>query len=270
MDIAAFAAEAEAEKSHWWFVGRRQLFAKELEQANLQPAARILDIGTGTGSTLRMLRDLGYCGVTGIDSSEEAIRYCAIKGLGPVVKGNLSELEFADDSFDFVFATDVLEHVDDDERGLREICRVLAPGSQALITVPAFKVLWGLQDRQAFHKRRYRRKPLLDLVSAAGLLPLKSYYFNYFLFLPILLARKTIDLVGLNLKSENVINSAGLNKVLGALFWLDIKTAPAIRPPFGVSILVVAMKPAMHVAVSADYTPTFTGTLGSLPGSACP
>jgi len=244
LDIAAFAAEAEVEKTHWWFVGRRRLFAKELKQADLPHPARVLDIGTGTGSTLRMLRDLGYSRVTGVDPSEEAIRYCAIKGLGPVINGSLPDLEFADGSFDFVFATDMLEHVDDDARGLREIYRVLAPGSRSLITVPAFNALWGLQDRQAFHKRRYRRRPLLALISAAGLVPLKSYYFNYLLFLPILLARRGIDLLGLELRSENEINSAALNKVLGAVFRFDIMTAPIVRPPFGVSILVVAEKPA--------------------------
>jgi SAM-dependent methyltransferase len=253
MDIAAFAVEAEVENSHWWFVGRRQLFAVELERAKISHEARILDIGTGTGSTLRMLGERGYSNVTGIDQSDEAIRYCALKGLGAVAKGDLSDLCFPGDSFDFVFATDVLEHMEDDGQGLREISRVLAPGGHALITVPAFMALWGLQDRQAFHKRRYRRKPLLALISAAGLMPLKSYYFNYLLFLPILAARKAIDRLNLNLESENQVNSPVLNQILGAVFRLDIRTAPVIKPPFGVSVLVVAQKPAAGSAADGPH-----------------
>jgi SAM-dependent methyltransferase len=258
VENAAFAAEAEAEKYHWWFVGRRHLFARELEKANLRRDARIIDIGTSTGSTLRMLRDLGYSRVTGIDPSDEAISYCASKGLGRVAKGSLANLEFDDDSFDFVFATDVLEHVENDLRGLQEICRVLSPGCQALITVPAFRMLWGLQDRQALHKRRYRKKPLLDLVSAAGLHPIKAYYFNYLLFLPILLARRIIDVMGLKLSSENEINSAVLNAILNLVFQFDVRTAPVVRPPFGVSILVVATK---SVAVTSTRRE---------PSNACP
>jgi hypothetical protein len=77
-----------------------------------------------------------------------------------------------------VFAPDVLEHVDDDARGLSEVCRVLKPGHKALITVPAFKAHWGLQDRQAFQNRRCRKTPLLGLASSAGFVPQKSYYFN--------------------------------------------------------------------------------------------
>ena len=218
MENAAFAAEAEAEKSHWWFVGRRHLFASELERANLRRDARIIDIGTGTGSTLRMLRDLGYSRVTGIDPSEEAIGYCASKGLGPVTKGSLSMLKFDNDSFDFVFATDVLEHVENDLRGLEEICRVLSPGCQALITVPAFKMLWGLQDRQALHKRRYRKRALLDLISAAGLRPIKAYYFNYLLFVPILLARKSIDLFWASISPAKTRSTRKLSTRCWALF----------------------------------------------------
>jgi SAM-dependent methyltransferase len=242
LELAAFAVEAEAERSHWWFVGRRKLFVHELQKAKISRDARILDIGTGTGSTLRMLREGGYSNVTGADQNDEAIRYCALKGLGPVAKSDVCNLGFPDRSFDFVFATDVLEHVQDDLRGIQELCRVLAPGGLALITVPAFMALWGLQDRQALHKRRYRRKPLLALVRKGGLAPLESYYFNYLLFLPILAARRAIDLLKLNLASENQVNSVILNKVLGAIFQLDIKTAPIIRPPFGVSILVLARK----------------------------
>ena len=53
MDVATFAVEAEAEATHWWFVGRRLLFTAELKQAGVNPTDRVLDIGTGTGANLR-------------------------------------------------------------------------------------------------------------------------------------------------------------------------------------------------------------------------
>ncbi len=84
MDLAAYAVEAEIETGHWWFVGRRRLFASELRRAAIPSDARILDIGTSTGTNLRMLRELGFHDVTGLDMSEEAIRYCESKGLGAV------------------------------------------------------------------------------------------------------------------------------------------------------------------------------------------
>jgi SAM-dependent methyltransferase len=242
MDIATFAVEAEVEETHWWFVGRRRLFAAELAKAGVKRTDRVLDIGTGTGANLRLLRDLGFSAVSGVDSSEEAIGYCASKGLGAVRKGSIYALPFADGTFDVVLATDVIEHLECDDAAVREVSRVLASGGKALITVPAFPSLWGLQDRQAFHKRRYRMKPLLALLRSAQLSPDRYYHFNYLLFVPIYLARRLIDFLRVDLKSEGQINSPLLNRVLLAVFSFDIWTAPFIRPPFGVSILALARK----------------------------
>jgi SAM-dependent methyltransferase len=242
MDIATFAVEAEVEATHWWFVGRRRLFAAELAKVGVKRTDRVLDIGTGTGANLRLLRDLGFTAVTGLDASEAAIRYCASKGLGAVRRGDICALPFADDSFELVLATDVIEHVDDHAAAVREISRALVRGGTALITVPAFQSLWGLQDRQAFHKRRYRMRPLLALLRGAGLSPVRYYHFNYLLFVPIYLARRLIDLLKVDLKSEGQVNSRLLNRLLLAVFSLDTSTASAIKPPFGVSILVIVRK----------------------------
>lgn len=72
---------------------------------------------------------------------------------------------------------------------------------------------------------------------------MESFYFNYLLFVPIWLARQVIDLFKIKLHSENEVNNSFLNAVLKAIFWLDIKTAPWICVPFGVSILLVATQP---------------------------
>lgn len=49
---------------------------------------------------------------------------------------DLTALEFGDASFDFVFLSHVLEHIEDDRRALLEIHRVLAPGGQVFVEVP--------------------------------------------------------------------------------------------------------------------------------------
>ena len=80
-------------------------------------------------------------------------------------------------------------------------------------------------------------------VQAAGLRPRRAFYFNYLLFLPILLARRLIDALGIELNSEAEINTPLVNRLLAAVFRCDIATAPWLRPPFGVSILMLAEKP---------------------------
>jgi len=141
-----------------------------------------------------------------------------------------------------LLATDVIEHVDDDLLALQEVARVLKPQGFALITVPTFPSLWGLQDEVAHHKRRYRKNELLALIEKSGLQPLRNYYFNYLLFVPIWLARQIIKLTGAEFKSENEINSPVINRILTWIFRIDCLTAPLLRPPVGVSALVIAKK----------------------------
>ena len=242
MKCATYAIEAEVEATHWWFTERRRLFGHLITGMGLPGGARVLDIGTSTGTNLRMLRDLGFSRYEGLDTSEEAVHWCADKGYGKVTQGDVCALPFPDDTFDLVLATDIIEHVDDDEVALREIRRVLKPRGRVLITVPAFMLLWGLQDEVGQHKRRYRARELLDRAQAAGMRVDRKFYFNYILFLPILLARTIIRWTGAKVENENQLNSRFVNRLLQLVFRFDVWSAPALHLPFGVSYLVVAGK----------------------------
>jgi SAM-dependent methyltransferase len=246
MEFAVYAAEARLERSHWWFVGRRRLFAREIARLGLPADAAVLDVGTSTGTNLRMLRERGFANVTGLDFSEEAIRFCREKGLGEVRHGDIRRMPFPDGCFDLILATDIVEHIDDDAQALSEIRRVLKPGGHALLTVPAFQALWGRQDEVSHHKRRYRKGDFDRLVAASGLTARRGYHFNYLLFLPIWAARQLIRAAGLQPKSENHVNAPGLNELLTLLFELDCRTASWLRPPFGVSIFSLAQRPAQR------------------------
>jgi SAM-dependent methyltransferase len=239
MDIASYAIEAAVQETHWWFVGRRRLFEKELQRLGFNNSHAVLDVGTSTGTNLALLRDMGFRRVTGLDMSEEAIAFCAGKGLGPVKLGDACAMPFKDESFDLVLATDVIEHLDDDRAGLREISRVLTPSGKVLITVPAFPSLWGLQDRVSQHKRRYRVASLLAAVSDAGLKPITHYHFNYLLFAPIWLARRAIDIFKPSVQHEGEVNNPAINWILSKVFNVDTALAPYLKVPFGVSILLI-------------------------------
>jgi SAM-dependent methyltransferase len=213
MDIASYAAETAIEADHCWFVGRRLLFSDIIRRFDFSRNIEILDVGTGTGSNLRLLRDLGFTRVTGVDQSP-----------------------------DLILATDVIEHVEDDLLALRELCRVLKPRQTLLLTVPAFPLLWGLQDTVSHHKRRYRLDQLLERLHTANLSPQQHFYFNYILFLPILICRRLMRIFNIVVASEGQINTDWLNRALALLFRFDVRTAPWVRPPFGVSALVIATR----------------------------
>lgn len=230
------------EEAHWWFKGRRRLFASVIQQLNLSSGSPILDLGTGTGANMRLFKQLGYSNVLGLDSNDLAIRFCAEKGLGDVKKGDICNLPFEENRFDLVLASDILEHVDDDLCALKEIKRVLLPGGCAIITVPAFQSLWGIQDEAGHHKRRYLLSDLRKKIGNVGLRCKDIFYFNYVLFFPIWLIRKAVKIMNIPLKNENRMNSRILNEILTFLFFLDVWTAERVKPLWGVSIYAMVQK----------------------------
>ncbi|MEN8236173.1 MAG: class I SAM-dependent methyltransferase [Pseudomonadota bacterium] len=243
MDARTYEIESQLESYHWWFVTRRDMFTRYIQKLNLKQNASILDVGTSSGTNLRMLKAMGFTHFKGIDISPLAAQIAKDKGLGKVDIGNICKLPYPKSHFDLILATDIIEHVDDDLLALQELQRVLKSNGTILLTVPAFPSLWGLQDIVSHHKRRYRKAQLIAKFKAANLHPRTLYHFNYLLFIPIWLMRQIIK-IGQpnNLKSENEINAPWINAILKRIFKLDTWSAPLLRPPFGVSIFTLLSK----------------------------
>ncbi|MBK7601392.1 MAG: class I SAM-dependent methyltransferase [Acidobacteria bacterium] len=234
----------EVEDDHWWFVGRRAIVFALIDDALQKSAAVsrriILDIGCGTGATMDHLKRYGE--VQGIDLSELPLRFSRKRGHSRVMLASATELPFADNSFDLLTALDVIEHLDDDVRGLGEIRRVLKPGAPAVIFVPAFQALWGPNDDQSGHKRRYRLEGLKSAATAAGLTIEHISYANIAMFLPIWIGRKILQLFGREEQAENRINNPLINKLLSRIFTSEAGWLRRRSLPFGVSIVCVVRK----------------------------
>ncbi len=238
-----YAILYDVEGSHWWYIGRRRIlssFVKEICSRIKDRRPKILDVGCGTGANLMMLGDFGEA--HGIDVSYDAISFCRERGLDNVRHGAAEDLPYEDDTFDLVTALDVVEHLDDDAAGLREMGRVLRPGGRILLFVPAFMFLWGLQDDVSNHRRRYRLPQLLKVVREAGFEIERATYANITFFIPILLVRKFMRLTGIRTETENSIGISALNGLLGRIFGAESSVLRRMNLPFGVSALCVARK----------------------------
>lgn len=100
-----------------------------------QTDSRTLEVGCGAGNILAQVPSVQR---VGIDLSDHLLAI-ARRNCGPRVelcKGNAEELPFADASFDRVFCTEVIEHVQHPERVLRELARVLRTGGRAVVSLP--------------------------------------------------------------------------------------------------------------------------------------
>jgi ubiquinone/menaquinone biosynthesis C-methylase UbiE len=117
--------------------------AELFRTADLQPGARVLDVGCGTGLIARRAAEIvGQDGsVAGLDVSPDMI---AVASALPVAagapiewhQGDATALPFPDESFDVVLSQMTLMFIEDRLIALRETRRVLAPGGRVLITTP--------------------------------------------------------------------------------------------------------------------------------------
>ena len=244
MQQHTYAIMDRVEDSHWWFVGRRAILESFLQRItqqirNPQSAIRILDVGCGTGANLEMLSQFGAA--EGVDVSDDALEFCRRKGL-TVQKGLAETLPYADGSFDLTTALDVVEHLDDDIAGLKEMFRVTKSGGYSLIFVPAFMWLWGVQDDVSNHRIRYTKSQIVERLQQAGYTIERATYANWTFFTPILAGRTLMRLTGIKPESENNVNVSALNGVFGKLFSAERFWLKNFDFPFGVSIVIVAKK----------------------------
>ena len=104
----------------------------------------------------------------------ESSEYLSIDKYGPAMKQmDLVAMDLPDQSFDFVWCSHVLEHIEADQDAMREIFRVLAPGGVLLAQVPVWRTetyedarLRSDEERlRAFYQRDHVRLYGLDIVS---------------------------------------------------------------------------------------------------------
>ncbi len=132
------------------------------------PGPEILDAGAGQGTMSTRLEGLGY-EVTSTDVSTAAVDILRARRSGPVAQASVTDLPFADGSFDGAVLGEVLEHVEDDRGALTELARVLRPDGVLAASVPANPALYGPSDEWAGHVRRYTRPTLIEACTSAGL-----------------------------------------------------------------------------------------------------
>jgi len=112
---------------------------------------KILDVGCGVGMYLQALRAFSER-VYGVDiDAQRAVQ--AHQSLPYIVVAPAERLPFAQGSFDVVLLHEVIEHVEDDRRAIREAHRVLAFGGRMVIFAP--NRLYPLETHGMFWRGRY-------------------------------------------------------------------------------------------------------------------
>lgn len=133
------------------------------------PLGQFLEMGAGTGHMTQIFLERGFTGA-GYDLGDDS-RQLMRANLGKFgnrfhVVDTTDELDTA--SFDYLFAFEVMEHIDRDDVALAEWSRFLRPGGRLLISVPAHARKYGRSDELVGHVRRYEKETLRRLLEKGG------------------------------------------------------------------------------------------------------
>tara|TARA_B100000959_G_C14837077_1_gene564377 strand:- start:119 stop:856 length:738 start_codon:yes stop_codon:yes gene_type:complete len=232
------------EEKHWWFRSLHRTMFSFLE--HYRPdwrQERILDAGCGTGRLLEMLgspkRNVG------VDLADESLMFCKKRGLENVIKSDVCNLPFADNSFESVICASVLYHqwVPEPEAAVREFSRVLIKGGIVLMELPAYAFLHSAHDEAVYTARRFTIPSARALLSENGFQILRLSHRLTFAF-PLAFMARTLRLVsdGRDFSTSPGFLHRIFNQMMDSAARIENQMMKKIDLPIGTSIYCVAQK----------------------------
>lgn len=160
----------------------------DYNRLRIGPGTKVIDVGCGAGRHSFEAYRRGADVIAFDQNAEELadvdtmLQAMGAAGEAPksakaqVVVGDALALPYPDASFDSVIASEILEHIPDDETAIAELARVLKPGGTLSVTVPRWlpeRICWLLSDayhaNEGGHIRIYRAGELRAKLESVGL-----------------------------------------------------------------------------------------------------
>ncbi len=227
------------EREHWWWIVRRKLVLKALNNLPLdrknKPA--LLDIGCGAGLGIASMNDQFSC--TGIEPDPLLLQRARENTHVPVLQTQLPLAKALFDSkFDLILLLDVLEHVVNDREALKSTAEYLKPGGYIIINVPAMRWLWSSHDEINQHHRRYVANELEAIIRDMGFGIHSLRYWGSFLA-PLAFLGRRLSFKKEDRAHEVKIPNSLLNNLMIRSVLIEYSLTKAIPLPMGLSLLAV-------------------------------
>jgi SAM-dependent methyltransferase/putative flippase GtrA len=146
---------------------------RELRAAVPEDTYTILDFGAGTGFFLEKFHAIGVA----VDAVEQdADLQATVRPLAGTVWSDIHNVP--NESFDFVYTVNVLEHIFELDEACAHLSRVLKPNRKLFVFVPAHEILWTSLDNEVQHVRRFDRRSLRLVLERAGFRIENMKYFD--------------------------------------------------------------------------------------------
>jgi SAM-dependent methyltransferase len=211
---------------------RKMAVEKNLESENTE---LILEVGSGISPVMMKSRDIIYSDLS--FSAIQLLKHSYGKGYYVVADG--IGLPFKSGVFSHAISSEVLEHLSDDRRAIKEIARVMKPSGHFIVTFPHRKFYFAIDDRFVGHFRRYEINEMTDRLKDAGfrqitiqkvLGPLEKVTMCFAVFCFSLIQKFKSEKVKIprNLVIVNIFSSIfkWANLYYAILAWLDARIMP--------------------------------------------
>jgi ubiquinone/menaquinone biosynthesis C-methylase UbiE len=181
-------------------VGDSEMVQQILDSVSLSETSIVLDVGCGTGNNTFLLAAASCTKVVGLDLSLGMLHEATIKSKSlPLVQSPADAFPFSDETFEFVYMTEVVHHLPDVDQAINEIFRVLRTGSSFCIVTQSHKQIEGRMTSRFFPatiKVDQARYPDIDVLEgsilAAGFHRVES---RAYVFQPVLLGEDYLTAV---------------------------------------------------------------------------
>lgn len=252
-----FALLYRMQQGHFWYLGRQRFIGHAVKNfvaplcAQRKSQLRTIDLGGGCGGFANFLsknHSEYFSEIATSDSSLDAL-HLAREWVEPRISRyqvDLLHLEW-ERRWEVAFLLDVLEHLDDDVRALRETARAVTHGGLIFVSMPALNFFHSHNDIMAHHRRRYTKASVRLLAERAGLNVLDVRYFNFFLSPLVYLARMRPPKIDFNdpsavqkyMDDSHRTPIKPVNEMLKAIFNAETPVGHLLPFPWGTSVLGV-------------------------------
>lgn len=126
-------------------------------------SATAVDFGAGTGLLTAITRARGL-DVVCVEQDPRLEHHLREQGFD--VHRDMTQ--FGEQSCEYIYSLNVLEHIENDEETLAMLYSKLRPGGRLFLYVPALQMLFSSMDKKIGHYRRYHRRPLVRMMQNVG------------------------------------------------------------------------------------------------------
>ena len=231
----------EIGSSHPIDISSRSLCKFFLKKFNKYEKNVILEIGCSSGNLIKEINSIGNTYYIGSDVLKKSVRKIAeIHKNIPFVVFDILKNPFPNNFCNTVIMLNVLEHIENDTKALKEANKILCNDGLLILEVPAGKFLYDEYDKQLLHFRRYNMFELIKKIENAGFVVETKTHLGFFIF-PIFILVKLFNKI---FKSKNIISKqANLsnNLIVKMLFHFESKLRE-FSLPFGIRCFICARK----------------------------